>query len=156
MKSILKVCKGCGERFKVFPSHIHRYRYCCRGCKNESTNGHIKIHKYGDRYRCEEIKIGHKEWKKLHRFVMERHLGRKLTSDEIIHHIDGNPLNNSFDNLLLTTRREHRKLHQKIREWKCNWCSNTFFRNGRHGKRIHKFCSLSCASKYGNSLRNHQ
>jgi hypothetical protein len=36
-----------------------------------------------------------------HRIVMEKHLGRKLTNQETVHHIDGNKLNNDINNLFL-------------------------------------------------------
>lgn len=48
-----------------------------------------------------------------HRKVMEEHLGRKLTSDEIIHHINGDKLDNRIENLEITTRSEHIKMHIK-------------------------------------------
>ena len=51
---------------------------------------------------------------KLHRLIMEDHLGRKLTSDEIVHHIDGNKLNNNINNLKVMTRGEHSRLHRKM------------------------------------------
>lgn len=42
-----------------------------------------------------------------HRYVMEKHLGRKLSSDEVVHHIDENKENNSIYNLQIMTRSEH-------------------------------------------------
>lgn len=48
---------------------------------------------------------------RLHRYIMECYLGRKLNSNEIVHHKDGNKLNNSIDNLELCTRSEHIKKH---------------------------------------------
>ena len=42
-----------------------------------------------------------------HRFLMEKKIGRELTDKDIVHHIDGNSLNNSLENLVLTTRAEH-------------------------------------------------
>ena len=36
-----------------------------------------------------------------HRIVMERHLGRRLSRREVVHHIDGNGQNNSIENLHL-------------------------------------------------------
>ena len=45
-----------------------------------------------------------------HRWVMEQHLGRKLTRSEVIHHIDGDPHNNNIENLQLLTQSEHIKL----------------------------------------------
>jgi len=43
-----------------------------------------------------------------HRLVMEAHLGRYLKKTEVVHHKDGNPLNNSLDNLeLFANNAEH-------------------------------------------------
>ena len=56
-----------------------------------------------------------KEGKKkfVHRAVMEQVLGRKLRSDEIVHHIDGNKLNNDPSNLMIVTREEHARIHSE-------------------------------------------
>ena len=46
-----------------------------------------------------------------HRYIMECFLGRKLGSDEIVHHKDGNKKNNSIENLEILSRSEHIKRH---------------------------------------------
>jgi hypothetical protein len=50
--------------------------------------------------------------KLVHRQVMEQKLNRPLTSQDIVHHKDGNKLNNHPDNLELLTRAQHINLHR--------------------------------------------
>lgn len=47
----------------------------------------------------------------LHRIIMEEKIGRKLTNNEVVHHIDCNPSNNSINNLEIISRGYHTKLH---------------------------------------------
>lgn len=51
--------------------------------------------------------------KLIHRVIYEEAHNCKLTSSDIIHHIDGNKLNNSPDNLIKLTRAEHINMHRK-------------------------------------------
>ena len=50
--------------------------------------------------------------KDVHRHLMEEKLGRKLNKSEVVHHKDGNCLNNDINNLELLTRSEHARLHE--------------------------------------------
>lgn len=52
-----------------------------------------------------------------HRRIIAEELGRALSDDEVVHHIDGNRANNERSNLQLMTDREHRILHSTGRIW---------------------------------------
>lgn len=49
--------------------------------------------------------------KHLHRVVAEQKIGRELKKGEIVHHIDGNSLNNHPENLEIMSQSKHIKLH---------------------------------------------
>lgn len=75
------------------------------------------------------------------RFLMEQHLGRELSPEEEVHHKDTNKDNNSLDNLIVLTVKEHHAIHNlSPREMKpCKVCGSLT---------VNKFyCSDSC-SKY--------
>lgn len=51
-----------------------------------------------------------------HRLVMEKSIGRFLNENEVVHHIDENPRNNSIENLRLMAKADHDQLHS-ISRW---------------------------------------
>lgn len=46
-----------------------------------------------------------------YRWIMEQELGRVLRSDELVHHLNGDPTDDRPTNLNLITRAEHLSLH---------------------------------------------
>lgn len=40
----------------------------------------------------------------IHRHIMEEHIGRKLEHNEHVYHVDGDPSNDSLDNLIVITK----------------------------------------------------
>ena len=46
-----------------------------------------------------------------HRLIVERYLGRRLDSFEVVHHCNGNTRDNRLSNLDITTRSDHAKQH---------------------------------------------
>lgn len=69
-----------------------------------------------------------------HRYLMEKHLGRKLNKNEQEHHINEIKNDNIIENLEVLTIEEHTKLHHKGKDLtkytncKCLNCGNIFKR----------------------------
>ena len=75
----------------------------------------------------------------LHRVIVENEVGRLLTSEEVVHHINHNPYDCRLCNLKLMTKYEHRILHDKEKESLyaiiiCPECENLFIK--KYGKDI--------------------
>lgn len=74
-----------------------------------------------------------------HRAVMEGMLNRKLLRREVVHHRDGNGLNNHPDNLELVSHAEHMRIHLGLngrwstRHTSCVCCGKTKFRHLSRG-----------------------
>lgn len=96
------------------------------------------------------------------RYLLEQVLGRSLTDDETVDHIDGDFTNNDISNLQILTRVENSKkqfidnphLNKKVLIFICPICFNEFQREQRIVKRNQQkrnckgpYCSKSCASK---------
>ena len=132
-KYIWSACSVCGKvRWVALVKGGPRYIKCrkCRKCRGW-TSGYNRSGENSPRW-----KGGISKWKgrkyiqvwqpkekciiREHRLVMEKHLGRKLIHNEVVHHINNNTLDNRIENLVLfknnsehlgSHRGNYRKLH---------------------------------------------
>ena len=99
-----------------------------------------------------------------HILVAEQKLGRYLKPEEVVHHIDGNKKNNSFENLMVfATENDHIGYHRgddifeinsvwyAIRKptvkITCTYCGKSFEISKGEANKGRQFCSHECAFK---------
>ena len=109
-----KLCLYCSSYFTRTTEQSTDFRdkkYCSRLCYGKDNRGENNCSwKGGFKTRPDGYIRDSRTDKYIHRIVMEKFLGRKLKTEENIHHKDGNPKNNNIDNLEILTNSEHRKL----------------------------------------------
>lgn len=111
--SVEVTCVICERVFLVIPSREKSAKYCCYRCKQVGAG------RAGGRVTGELKKLSSEgkaytktKGRHTHRVVMEQHIGRPLKSTEIVHHKDGNILNNNIENLeLLNSQGDHVRSH---------------------------------------------
>lgn len=108
-------CEQCDNLFEVSDK---RTRFCGVVCSNRftaarriATKGWTKTSKGY----VLELSPGHPNCKRhgyvmQHRLVMERHLGRFLRADEVVHHKNGVKDDNRLENLELMTKSTHDRM----------------------------------------------
>lgn len=81
----------------------------------------------------------------MHRHVASIKLGRWITADEIVHHIDENKDNFLPDNLLICSRSEHTKIHKttEVITSICKLCGCQY----EITKDKDTYCSIACSQK---------
>jgi hypothetical protein len=133
------VCVFCRKTFYRSPSMLKKNKsfHCSQACREMDiplslhTNGYLVIGRT-----------------KIHRAVMEYFLGRQLKSNEFVHHINSDKLDNRIENLSVVTASSHGSIHNPLRivlDSICLVCRKKFHVNPAVKSRGHgKYCSKEC------------
>ena len=123
------------------------------------------ISRQDNRLRIVVVKNGSKTTLSYPKYLMELHLGRYLTEDETVDHIDCNVQNNEIPNLRLLSRAEHAAVDAKrcvSQLFKCPMCNGNFSLDGRKlsdaisnrkRSKAGPFCCKSCCGRYGKQVQ---
>ena len=127
-KNFKGICLNCNKEFETYKSPSRKEpKFCSLKCIGESQRGKNNPAYNGGKYfdsngyvvlfMPEHPNCGVKKTVLEHRFVMECKLGRYLTEEECVHHIDFNKSNNEPSNLMLfKNNSEHIKFHKKLKK----------------------------------------
>jgi hypothetical protein len=116
-------CKICQTEFYAPAYRQETAKYCSRKCtsianpentkKARAASPVMKRAGLTEKRKYVVINVAGKQVRE-HRFIMEQHLGRKLTKNEHVHHINGNPQDNRLENLQVLSNSEHQKLELSL------------------------------------------
>lgn len=97
-------CDTCGVEFEITRKRYNKSvkHFCCMRCYTRFLNN----------FEYRQSRTG----QRMARKFIEEHIGRELRPGEVIHHRDGNCMNNSLDNLILfSSHSEHMKHHHQVK-----------------------------------------
>lgn len=120
---VLVKCDYCGKLFYDYPSNIKRHKshFCNKKCEANGKRNAKDSYKQGHISNSTGYRTIYVNGQIIdeHRYVMEQFLGRKLNTDEVVHHLNGDKLDNRIENLVVISREEHSRLHAKAKGHLC-------------------------------------
>lgn len=153
----LRTCPQCGTEFSIKPKQL-KQRFCSRSCGLRAVNPpdhNARVARQTATKRGEKLRgrgTG-KSYRKLngrhaHRAIAELLIGRPLEPGEVVHHRDGNKLNNDPTNLeVLPSQSQHASIHFKGKQRrKRDVCRSGLHRMEGDNLIVGKDCRRACAA----------
>jgi hypothetical protein len=120
--TVERMCAACGVLivrpvYNAKRNTTDRF-YCTRSCYLADMKGERNFHWKGGRFISGEdgyvmVRVdGRYEFE--HRLIMEQHLGRKLTTDEVVHHKNMVVTDNRIENLVVMDNNTHLQMHRRL------------------------------------------
>ena len=121
------LCDECGVIFSKHKCHLNKNNFCSRDCagiwqsNHRSGKNHPRSKTVGTEIKKVDssgrgrmwVKVAHPNvWVQRARYIYEEQ-GFIIPNGKIIHHKDGNTLNDDLDNLMCVTRKWHINYHRK-------------------------------------------
>jgi HNH endonuclease/NUMOD3 motif-containing protein len=118
---VSRECLTCGKPFEVRQDFVKKGKgkFCSKACSKVGVlnpfwrGGIAKAGQYIKVYIPNHPDSNKAGYMLEHRLVMEAKIGRPLTKDEIVHHINHVKTDNDPDNLMILDRSSHKSLHNQ-------------------------------------------
>jgi hypothetical protein len=113
-----KICQSCKAEYYVPPYRAEKAKYCSRSClakEHLEQFAHLRFQPIDKPKHTYKTMTVNGKQVRVHRHLMEQHLGRKLASWEHVHHINGNSHDNRLENLAVLSNAAHQKVEVEER-----------------------------------------
>jgi len=108
-----KICESCGTTYYVPPYRAEKAKYCSRSClakQHLEQFAHLRFQPTNKPKHTYKTMTVNGKQVRVHRHIMEQHLGRKLALWEHVHHINGDSHDNRLENLAVLSNAAHQKV----------------------------------------------